>query len=133
MASFIENTMKHLIPFVLIVLLSICPAFSQNFDKYVEKYQNYYEKGEYEKAFKTNEKLISKSIKKLGKENKYLPYAYLNEAELRLNNQIIVGIDEALKNSILTSEKINGLKSPEYKQILEKSIKMYMYFSLVFE
>lgn len=116
--------MKYLLSFVLIIFL-YNPGLSQNFDKYIDKYQKYYNNGDFDKAAKINEKLKKKSIKKLGAENKYLPHAYLNEAELQYNKQIIVGITEALENSILTSEKISGKESPEHIQILKKSIKLY--------
>lgn len=118
--------MKCLILFaVFLFLIGYNPVFSQKFDKYVEKYQKYYDKGALEKAYKINEKLKKQSIKKLGAENKYLPFVYLNEAELQLNSQVIVGVDEVLKNSILISTKLSGKESPEYAQILKKSITLY--------
>lgn len=118
--------MKSLIPFAtFLYLLVYNPLFSQKLDKYIEKYQKYYDAGELEKAYKINEKLKKQSIKKLGAENKYLPYVYLNEAELQLNKQIIAGIEEVLKNSLMISAKLSGEESVEYIQILKKSLPLY--------
>lgn len=118
--------MKCLFTCAAILFLIVCnPVFSQKFDKYVDKYNTYYEKGALEKAYKINEKLKKQSIKKLGADNKYLPYVYLNEAELQLYSQVIVGVDELLNNSILLSTKLSGKESTEYEQILKKSIALY--------
>ncbi len=118
--------MKYFTPFLTTLLLLIGNfAIAQNFDKYIDKYQKYYDNGDFEKAYQTNEKLKKKSIKKLGDKNKYLPFVYLNKAELQLSKQIIVGIDDALINSIRTTESISGKESQEYAIVLEKSIKLY--------
>ncbi len=118
--------MKYLpIYIVLFFLFSSGHTYAQNFDKYLKKYAKYYAAEKYDKALKTNEKLKVKSIKKLGEENKYLPQVFLNEAELQLREQIIIGIDESLQNSIETSKNINGIESPEHLKILIKSMELY--------
>lgn len=118
--------MKYLILLATILFLLIGNlTIAQNFDKYIDKYQKYYDNGDFDKAEKINEKLKKKSIKKLGDNNKYLPFVYLNKAELQLNNQIIVGINEALIKSIRTTESVSGKESQEYAIVLEKSINMY--------
>ena len=50
--------MKCLIPFAtFLILIAHNPAFSQKLDKYIEKFQKYYDGGEIKKAYKINEKL----------------------------------------------------------------------------
>ncbi len=119
--------MKNLlliVPFLVGVFLPEI-SFGQNWEKYIDKYNAYYEKGDYEKALATNEKFKAKTIKKLGPKNKYIPFANMNDAKLSLQQGELVHVEQNLTEAIAVSKEVNTTASKEHAAILLESIFLY--------
>ncbi|MEL6536475.1 MAG: hypothetical protein AAFQ98_13750, partial [Bacteroidota bacterium] len=112
---------------ILLLLLAMVPAQAQKkFDKYRDKAQAAYEDGNYKSALKFSDKLITKSIAKLGPNNPYLPYAYINQAQTLLENGILVEVDTTVGTALDLSIKAFGETSQEYAAILLKAVNVML-------
>ncbi|HAA10226.1 MAG TPA: hypothetical protein DCE41_00465 [Cytophagales bacterium] len=123
---------KGIVGSFLLLLLAVAPAHAQKqFDKFQDKAQAAYEEGNYKAALKFNDKLISKSTAKLGASNSYLPYAYINRAQILLDNGILVEVDTTVGTALDMSAAIFGEDSQEHAAILLKAVNVMLDFGQI--
>jgi len=120
--------MNFLIKRCLLVsfILSAHLAVGQKWEKYISKYNDYYNKGDYEKALSTNEKFKKKAIQKLGAKNKYIPFVNMNDAKLNLQNGELINVETNLNEAISVSEEVNKMGSEEHAEILLEALNLYV-------
>ena len=99
---------------ILGIFLMPVSAFAQNWEKYISKYEDTYDKGEYKKAEKLLAKLESKSVAKLGGNNKYQAYAKLHKAKVNLALGLLYNFEGSIKEAISISETANGEMSADH-------------------
>lgn len=89
----------------------------KKFNKYVEKAEKHFDKGNFEKSIKYTDKLKKKSTKKFGKENRFVAVANLKQAKYNWAlgqfkdyyqlNEAAIGISEKLNGENTISHGIN--------------------------
>ena len=114
-----HNRMKkpsQILLILAIVGMVLMPAMAQaqNWEKYIEKYQDTYDKGEYKKAEKGLAKLEAKSVAKLGSNNKYQAFARLHKAKVNLALGLLYNFEGSIKEAITISEAANGENSADH-------------------
>ncbi|MGM0580143.1 MAG: CHAT domain-containing protein [Bacteroidota bacterium] len=80
----------------------------KKFNKYVEKAEKHFEKGNFDKAIKFTNKLLKKSTNKFGDENRFVAVAKLKRAKYNWALGQFNDYYELNENAISISEKING-------------------------
>ncbi|RUA34396.1 MAG: hypothetical protein DSY77_05315 [Bacteroidetes bacterium] len=80
----------------------------KKFNKYVEKAEKHFEKGNYDKAIKFTDKLIKKSTKKFGAENRFVAVGNLKRAKYNWALGQFNDYYQLHESAITISEKLNG-------------------------
>jgi CHAT domain-containing protein len=111
--------MKQFLCCVLALLLSVCYTAGQSkYDKILKAAEANYELGDYAKAKSSLEKLKSKTSKKLGKQNPYIPIYYLLTAKYSLASGYMSEFEANLHSAIHMSISINQELSQQHLLIL---------------
>ncbi|MEQ8926205.1 MAG: tetratricopeptide repeat protein, partial [Fulvivirga sp.] len=107
-------------PLILTLCLGLAVSFSygQKWDKYIDKADEQYEEGDYEKAKKTLDKFKKKVIKKLGANNEYMPGYHLRSAKFNLALGYLSEYQNGIENSLQSSISANGENSSAHGQNL---------------
>jgi CHAT domain-containing protein len=98
----------------LLIGTSLTNLNAQNikkFNKYIEKAEKHFEKGNFDKAVKFTNKLKNKSIKKFGSENRFVAVANLKRAKYNWALGQFNDYYQLNENAIVLSEKLNGESS----------------------
>lgn len=115
-----KTFLKHPITLVglLIFLAAGTDSFGQNWPKYFAKANDKYETGDYAKAKKFAAKIVKKSTKKLGPENKYLASGMVLEAQVDWAAGLHKEMEDRLVRAIEMSAKVNGENSGDHALLL---------------
>ena len=115
--------------FLLILLFSCClakPVHAQNkWEKAFLKNERQYEKGNYKKAGKSNERLKRKSLKKLGDENEILVQASFKEAKYLAGAGYIDAYRDAMETGLAMAAKVYGENNAAYARALLEPVEIY--------
>ena len=110
--------MRKIISIVYFTLLLIGVSQSdlnaqniKKFNKYVEKAEKHFDKGNFDKAIKFTDKLLKKSSKKFGKENRFVAVANLKRAKYNWALGQFNDYYQLNETAIVISEKLNGENS----------------------
>ncbi len=87
------NSIRLLVLLIFLLPLSVS---AQKYDKHIRKADRDLEKGKYAKASKRADKLEKKTLKKLGANNKYLPYV----SYIKTENALQLGDWHLFENNI---------------------------------
>ncbi|HLF34144.1 MAG TPA: CHAT domain-containing tetratricopeptide repeat protein [Cyclobacteriaceae bacterium] len=112
----------------LIWLFMAMPAFSQKWQKDVDKIDAQYLIGSYPKAAKLNEKLRKKSAKKLGQENAYLITYYLNKAKINIATGELQTYENELNFAVALSERVHSAAPQEHAMTLLGVAGLYCWY-----
>lgn len=119
---------------ISVKLILICFLFStklssaQKWDKYIEKADNQYEQGDYEKAKKTLVKFKKKVTKKLGPTNEYLAGYYLRSAKFDLALGYLFDFKSDINQSIQSSIGANNENSELHAKNLIQIAKIMAHY-----
>jgi CHAT domain-containing protein/tetratricopeptide (TPR) repeat protein len=97
----------------LVLCVSIASA-QKKYEKRINKSKAQYEKGEYEKAFKTINKMHKKAAKKFGLQNQYTPTYYVLLAKYNLASGFLSDFESNLQMALGTSLSINKDSSTQH-------------------
>ncbi len=108
--------MKNIQSILCLVLFSGCFLVTSNalaqYEKDPKKAQLAYIDGDYEGSNKDIDKVIEKSIKKIGENNKFIPIALIRQAIIQSALGILVDVIPLTEEAVAKSEDINGADSP---------------------
>lgn len=99
---------------LLLVIVGQSSLSAQNikkYNKYIEKAEKHFDKGDFEKAIKFMDKLTEKSTKKFGKENRFIPVANLKSAKYNWALGQFNNYYQLNESSVVISAKLNGENS----------------------
>jgi len=114
---------------LVLYLISISSiSHAQKWGKYIGKAEDKYEDGDYKKALKQLDKLKKKSLSKLGNPNKYLAFAFIKEAKNYWAMGHVYNLDQLIANSLLVSERANGVESTDHALILLEAADIYIHY-----
>lgn len=104
---------KALVIVLLCQLALVGKMQAQKWDKFINKADEQYETGDYEKAKKTLLKFKKKVTKKLGASNQYIPGYYLRSAKFNWALGYITTFENELEEAINASKTVYGDRSVE--------------------
>lgn len=117
------RTVKLLLIYIIFLIPFYSPA--QKWDKRESKIEELLEAGNYRKAERKARKLGKKAHKKLGKNNKFLPFVEMVKAENALQEGEWGTFETHVTNMLMLSETISGDTSMQYAQYLYHSAKLW--------
>lgn len=112
----------------LVLFFSVTSNVMGQYEKDLQKAQAQYIEGDYEGAKRDIDKVIEKSIKKLGAENKFIPIALIRQAIIQSALGILVDVIPLTEESVAKSEQINGLESPDHAFILKEACETMIHY-----
>lgn len=105
--------------YAMVVVLMLCVSVSNaQYQKYIEKADEEYEKGNYSGARNQIEKLKGKATKSLGYNNPYNAIGLIKEAKINVGLGELVSVMEPLEGALKMSEEVNGVETAEHGFIL---------------
>ena len=115
-----KNLTRH--PIFLLAIVALLghstAGYGQNWPKLFSKATGQYETGDYSKAKKTVTKIVKKSRKKLGSENKYLASALVLEAQIDWAGGLHKEMADKINAALLMSAKVNGENTADHALVL---------------
>jgi hypothetical protein len=103
--------LKAAVAITYVTVLINSAAYAQKWDKYLDKSEAQYEKGDYGSAKKTLDKFKKKVTKKLGVNNQYMPDYFLRTAKYNLALGYLSEFENYIDESLKASAAINGDES----------------------
>lgn len=112
-------------PVILLSLIFSLTVFSvsaqKKYEKKLEKADEFYDHGDYEKARAEIEGIKKSTIKKLGANNDFMPIAKIREAQYDVALGILSGIYTSLSDGLEMSRELNGAGSEEHAILLTQA------------
>lgn len=116
---------------VLLVLATSSLQAQRQFDKFRDKAERAHSLGKYKQAMRFTDKLIRKSLKKLGPDNPYLAFAYITQAQTMLDNGQLAEVDTLVAMAIDASARAFGDATVEHASILLKGVNVMLDFGQI--
>ncbi|WOK07000.1 CHAT domain-containing tetratricopeptide repeat protein [Imperialibacter roseus] len=115
-----KNSFKHLLSLIVFLILAgpNGDVFAQNWPKLFKKANDSYAVGDYPKAKKSAGKIVKKTTKKLGAENKYLASALVLEAQIDWAAGLHKDMADKISRGVAMSAKVNGETSVDHGLLL---------------
>lgn len=108
--------LSRFVPLVLSFIL-VFSAQAQ-YQKWIDKVEEEYEKGNYSGARNKIEGMLKTLDKKLGPKNSYKAIALIKEAKIKVGLGELVAVMDPLEKGIAMSEEVNGAQSTEHGFIM---------------
>ncbi len=113
---------------LLFVILWANTSYSQNFEKFLQKVDKQYDKGNYSKAIKKNEKFKKKVQKKLSLDHPYMADYFINKAKISLAAGELATFNSDIISAIMISDQNNGRNSVRHAINLSKAAELYIQY-----
>ncbi len=103
------------------------PVMAQ-YDKYLEKAEEYYKAGDYAPAASRIDKMKKKVIKKLGDKNPYLAVMLIREAKIKWAQGILTEVVPLVEQSVQMSNELTRGASTEHAFILKEAAEVLIQY-----
>ncbi|MFY0628122.1 MAG: CHAT domain-containing protein [Reichenbachiella sp.] len=123
--------MKIKIPALLFILLSMSIGHGiaqTKYDKKLEKADEYYDHGDYEKARAEIESIKKSSTKKLGANNDFMPIAKIREAQYDVALGFLGEIHASVNDGLEMSRSLNGDDSEVHALLLKQACEVMILY-----
>lgn len=121
--------MKNIQTFLCLVLFFTWASnVEAQYERDLQKAQAAYIEGDYEGAKSDIDKVIEKSTKKLGVDNKFIPVALIRQAIIQSALGILVDVIPLTEEAVAKSELINGPESPDHAFILKEASETMIHY-----
>lgn len=115
------------VTFLSLFMFSGQHAFGQ-YQKYLDKSDEYYRVGEYAKAQKTIGKMKKKVTKKLGPKNSFMAIALVKEAKINLELGMLNDVQTPLNQAVQMSLEVNDTLSTEHGFMMKEAAEVMIQF-----
>lgn len=114
--------------FLVVAFLSVSHSGQAQYQKYLDKADEYYRVGNYAKANKTIAKMKKKVTKKLGSSNSFLAIALVKEAKINLELGLYADVDGPMTQAVDMSYAVSDSLSAEHGFLMKEAAEVMIQF-----
>ncbi len=123
------KSVQYLFSITLAVLFIFSsPEANAQYQKYLDKAEEYYRVGNYAKANKTIGKMKKKVTKKLGAKNSFMAIALIKEAKINLELGLLTSVDAPLEQAVSMSYEVNDTLSAEHGFMMKEAAEVMLQY-----